>query len=95
VLREGIARQKVPMGKMLVVKLKYDKRIEELQLQGDFFVFPEDALPKIEAALIGIRKDEKENTIAESVRTVLRENGIELSGITPESIAQTIIMAIG
>ena len=93
-MKEGVARQKVPGGKLLTVKLRYEDRIAELQIVGDFFVFPEDALPKIESALVGMRVDEEAGAFSERIRSVTKHNGIELIGITPDAIAQTIKTAI-
>lgn len=95
VLKEGVARQKVPGGKLLVVKLKYDDKIEDLQIQGDFFIFPEDALPTIECAIVGMDLDEDVGTFSEKIRDAAKRNKIELIGIDPDSIARTVKMAIG
>jgi lipoate-protein ligase A len=93
-LKEGTARQKVPGGKLLIVKLKYDNKIAELQIIGDFFVFPEDALPEIESALVGMNVGEEAEIFSKKIRNVAEHNSIELIGITPDAIAQTIKMAI-
>jgi lipoate-protein ligase A len=94
VLKEGVARQKVPGGKLLIVKLRYGDRINELQLQGDFFVFPEDALSKIENAFIGMGASEDITAFSSAASDAIRHNNIELIGITPDAIAQTIKMAL-
>ena len=93
-LKEGEAQQKVQGGKLLFVKLRYDDKISELRILGDFFIYPENALPKIEGALIGMRIDENVHTFLKKICDVARRNGIELIGITPDAIAQTIKMAI-
>ncbi len=93
-LKDGVAKQKVPGGKLLVVKLKYDDKISELQIVGDFFIFPEDALPKIETSVVGMYVNEDAGTFSEKIHNVAKCNNIEFIGITPDAIAQTIKMAI-
>jgi lipoate-protein ligase A len=94
VLKEGRAKLKVPGGKLLTVKIRYDDMISEIQIVGDFFIFPEDALPKIEGALVGMRADEDANVFSKNISDVAAHNGIELIGITPDAIAQAMKMAI-
>ena len=93
-MKAGMARQKVPGGKLLVVKLKYDEKIEQLMIEGDFFIFPEDALPYLEDAVVGIRADADEETISNLIRNSAESRNIELVGINPDEIARTIRMAI-
>jgi lipoate-protein ligase A len=90
----GTAKQKVPGGKLLTVKLKYDDRIRELQILGDFFVFPEDALPEIERILVGTSIKADADEISTKIRDAAKSKGIELVGITPDSIAQTVKAAV-
>jgi lipoate-protein ligase A len=91
---KGLAKQKVPGGKLLTVKLDYSDVIERIEVLGDFFLHPEDSLKEIEKSLIGVNVDESEQVLAEKVKRVVEMNNIELIGITPEAIAQTIKMAV-
>ena len=91
---EGLARQKVSGGKLITVKLRYEKRIESLQILGDFFLYPEASLKKIEDSVLGMNADATEEEISRRIWDVSKSEGIEMVGITPESIAQTIIMAM-
>jgi len=91
---KGFAKQKVPGGKLLAVKLDYSDVIEKIEILGDFFLHPEDLLQKIEKSLVGIHVDESEQAIAEKLKRVVETNSIELIGITPEAIAQTIKMVV-
>jgi hypothetical protein len=50
----GKAVYKVPGGKLLRVSVEYDGgTIREVRFSGDFFIHPEDALERVEAALKG------------------------------------------
>lgn len=93
-MKESTARQKVPGGKLLMVRLTYDDRIESLQILGDFFVVPEDALPKLEGALVGVSVREREDRLSARISNTLAEEGIELIGVNPDAIARTIREAL-
>ncbi|MDE1825534.1 MAG: biotin--protein ligase [Candidatus Micrarchaeota archaeon] len=91
---EGLARLKVPGGKLIIVKLKYEKKIELLQILGDFFLYPEASLKKIEDSIVGMSIDATEAEISRRISEVSKSEGVEMIGITPESIAQTVVMAV-
>lgn len=91
---DGYARQKVPGGKLLAVKVRYADRIQEIKITGDFFLYPEDKLSDIEAALFDAPVDATEQSIAERIRKIVDLDKIELIGVTPEAIASTIKMAV-
>src|SRR5690349_459783 len=91
---EGAAKLKVPGGKLLTVKIKYSGKIESIQLLGDFFLYPESSLHFIEDAIIGMEIVSTQEQISSKIAQAVSENGIEMIGITPDSIAQTIMMAV-
>ncbi|MDE1761998.1 MAG: biotin--protein ligase [Candidatus Micrarchaeota archaeon] len=91
---EGSARFKTPGGKLLTVKLSYSDSIEKVQILGDFFIYPEDSLEKIERGIIGISAKATGQEIAKTVGQIVNENGIEMIGITAESIGQAVEMAV-
>ncbi|HVC58031.1 MAG TPA: hypothetical protein VND15_00980 [Candidatus Acidoferrales bacterium] len=92
---EGIAKQKVPGGKLLIIKVSYGDSIESVRILGDFFVYPESAVQEIEAALKGIDAKAPEQSIAELVGKVVSRCNAEMIGVTAEAIAQTLRKAIG
>ena len=91
---EGIAKQKVPGGKLLIIKVSYGERIEEVKILGDFFIYPESAVQEIEAALRGIDAKSTEGYIAELVGGVAKRSKAEMIGVNPVAIAQTLRMAM-
>ena len=91
---EGSARQKVQGGKLITVKLRYSDRIEEIQILGDFFLYPENSLPKIEESVLGMKSTSSAEQLAKRIWDAMSAGGIELIGATPQAIAQTIIEAM-
>jgi lipoate-protein ligase A len=91
---EHFAEYKVPGGKLLSVRLEFGDRIEKIRIFGDFFMYPEEVISKIENSLIGMDADASEEKISELISKTLANEKAELLGITPEAIAHTIRMAI-
>ena len=91
---DGFAEQKVPEGKLVGVRLRYGKTIEKVLITGDFFVHPENAVYRIETALEGMPSNSKAGAIAERIAEVVKAEGAELIGVTPEAIADTILKAM-
>lgn len=91
---DGFARYKIPGGKLVEIRLEYDKTIERIEILGDFFVHPEESLFGIERSLIGTRIDEDEAGIASKITGFVKLNGIEMVGVDPDSIAKAIKMAM-
>jgi lipoate---protein ligase len=92
---ERFAEQKVPGGKLVSVRLKFGERIDEIRILGDFFLYPEEALYKIEGALKGTRSSASEKEIEEIISKVVLDEHAEMVGISPQSVAHVIRMAIG
>ncbi|MDE1833215.1 MAG: biotin--protein ligase [Candidatus Micrarchaeota archaeon] len=92
---EGIAKQKVPGGKLLIVKVRYAERIEEVKILGDFFIYPESAVQEIEAGLNGIDATSSEESVAELVGQISKRCNAEMIGVNPSAIAQTLRAAMG
>lgn len=85
---------KVPGGKLVVVDFAIvDGRIADMQVSGDFFLEPPDALDAIDRALEGLSSDADEPTLAAAVRAALGPTP-QLFGITPEGVAVAVRRAI-
>lgn len=91
---EGFAEQKVPEGKLVSVKIQFGRKINSIQILGDFFLHPEDTIYKIEKSLIGTNVSASKDEISGKIAKVLAMSKAELIGITPEAIAETIKMAV-
>ena len=90
----GVATEKVPGGKLLRVKVDYSDVIKHVSITGDFFLYPEESIEKIESALFGLSVNDSEEKITNVINEVINENSIELIGIDASAIARTIKTAI-
>jgi lipoate-protein ligase A len=85
---------KTPGGKLIAVELDVvDCRLTGVVVTGDFFLYPEDALPALASALEGSPADATEATHAALVRQAL-SHGIELLGSSPEALAAAVQRAL-
>jgi lipoate-protein ligase A len=85
---------KSPGGKLVVVDLKVaDGRLTGVEVSGDFFLEPADALDDIVNALEGAPANAEEAQLAELIRNGLREDA-ELIGFDPESVAVAVRRAV-
>lgn len=83
----GEAVKKVPGGKLVRVKIDFEgELLKSVQITGDFFLHPEEALETLEAALREIRFDEVEKKAEE----VLSSHNLMLVGVTPADLSEVI-----
>ena len=86
---------KTPGGKLVVVDVEvHEGRLADVEVSGDFFLYPEEALGDITAALEGMDAALDGEGIAAGVRAGLRP-GAELLGTSPEAIATAVRCALG
>ncbi|MCL6569457.1 MAG: biotin--protein ligase [Deinococcota bacterium] len=84
---------KTPGGKLVVVDLEvYTGRLTRVQVSGDFFLEPEEALDRINAALEGLPATSDEAEIAQTVRQATAH--AEMIGFSPEAIAVAVKRAL-
>ncbi len=85
---------KVPNGKLLIVKADWTDSITAIQILGDFFIYPEEALDSIENLLIGTKPGDEEAKISEKIQGFVDSSSVTLVGLTPDSIAKAVIMVM-
>jgi hypothetical protein len=84
---------KVPQGKLLKISLEYNEKnniIKEIQITGDFFAYPEEAIEQMEAALKNTLVER--NHLLEKIRSIIHENNIQFIGLDAEGLTQGILM---
>ena len=81
---------KAPGGKLVRVRLtESEGRIQSAKISGDFFLIPEDSLPKLEKMLEDVRLDESELKLL--VDRFFRGTGAQGLGVTPEDFVKAIL----
>ena len=94
---QGVHTEKVHGGKLVRVKVDFSPEeglIEDVQMQGDFFIHPEEFVEDIEQLLVNLDQKDSEESIAAALARLVEEKGAELVGVTPESIAKTFKAAL-
>ncbi|TDE95865.1 lipoate--protein ligase family protein [Occultella glacieicola] len=85
---------KVPQGKLVAADVEVlDGHLSRVRISGDFFLEPDDALERIDAALTGLRAD-----VSVAQMTGLVESAVadaHLIGFTPQSVAIAVRRALG
>lgn len=85
---------KMPGGKLVVVDLAIAQGcLANVQVSGDFFLEPDEALRAIDSALEGQPSDADEHRLASAIRTQLPP-GVMMYGISPEAVAVAVRRAI-
>lgn len=85
---------KTPGGKLVVIDLELEGgRLSRVELSGDFFLEPPEALEAIVAALEGAPAASAEAELAARVRAALPEHA-EMIGFDPEAVATAVTRAV-
>ncbi len=86
------ADYKAPGGKLLRVRLRRTgERIESVRLSGDFFLIPEDSLPKLEKMLEDVPLREQELKLL--VDRFFRGTSAQGLGVAPDDFVKAILAA--
>lgn len=86
---------KVPGGKLVAVDVETDGQVlTRVALSGDFFLEPDDALERINAALAGMPVDSSVADLAGAIEGSLRPTD-QLIGFAPDSVGIAVRRALG
>jgi len=86
------AEFKAPKGIIKVlVKLKEDV-ISEIQISGDFFMYPEEALDDLEQLLVGVKVDRAE--LSGLLGQFYEQRQIQTPMLTPDCFVEAIMKAV-
>ena len=86
---------KVPNGKLLKIFLEFDKKsnsIENINITGDFFAYPEEAIETMENELKNTLL--KREILLEKINSIIKENKIEFIGLNAEGLTEGILMCL-
>ncbi|MDO8538720.1 MAG: lipoate protein ligase C-terminal domain-containing protein [archaeon] len=87
--------KKVPQGKLVRLKIDFDSKINSIQINGDFFLHPEEAITKIENSLIGSKISESIDFFEQNISNSLKKQNAQFIGLNANDLAQIIKEAIG
>lgn len=83
--RRGV--YKVPGGKLVAVEFAVvDNLLHEVVVTGDFFLYPEEALPVLSFAIEGAPATMGQAVLAARIASAIPDD-VELVGATPEALA--------
>lgn len=85
---------KVPDGKLVVAEVEEaDGVLSRVQISGDFFLEPDEALGDIDAALRGLPVDTRMSTIVERIEAATADAA--MIGFSPRAVAIAVRRALG
>ncbi len=83
--RRGV--YKVPGGKLVAVEFAVvDDHLRDVVVTGDFFLYPEEALPVLSMAIEGASTTIDRDILAGRIASAIPDD-VELVGATPEALA--------
>jgi len=74
----------------VTMEIAFD-RIRGILLSGDFFMIPEDTLPKLEAELVGAPLDRGE--LSQRLKRFYERTKVQVPGVMPEDFVEAIMKA--
>jgi len=81
---------KVKGGKLIKCRIDlHEGRIKNIKITGDFFMYPEDAIEKMEEALKGVEFEKKE--IRNAIENSLKD--VELIGVSIDDFVTVMMNA--
>jgi len=81
---------KTPGGKLVVVDFDVeDGRLRNVMVTGDFFLYPEETLDRINAALEGMPADAGAEVMLEQLASAIPEDA-SLVGFSPEAVVTAV-----
>lgn len=86
-----VAESKVPGGKLVRLKANVTETVQTVNISGDFFLHPEEAIEHIEQALIGLSKTATREEILQRIVNVATVHKVTMLGITAEAIADLMM----
>lgn len=86
------AEFKAPKGVIKVDLELEDDKISGISITGDFFMYPEDALEKLESSLVGVRADRK--TLLTKVEEFYGSAEVQTPMVEPDHWVEAIMRAV-
>lgn len=82
-------------GKLVTVNFDLHRgHLTNVQVSGDFFLYPEEALGDIRQALEGLPESEDERSIAARINAAIGPE-VSMVGFSPEAVARAVGRGLG
>ena len=91
----GRWEMKVPGGKLFEVRALHDSVVRKVELTGDFFLIPEEAIDALEASLAGLPLPLDEDEALRRIEEAISATGARMVGISPEDVVLALSEAVG
>jgi lipoate-protein ligase A len=83
---------KIPEGKLVKIELETEKeRIKKIKITGDFFLYPEEIINKLEENLVGCKINKK--ILIKHLDNFWKINRVDCFGINSSGLAEAILIA--
>ena len=85
----------IPNGKLLKIFLEFDETkniIKKINITGDFFAYPEEAIETLENELINTLINK--TNLFEKIKEVIKKNRIEFIGLNAEGLTEGILRCL-
>ena len=86
---------KVPNGKLLKIFLEFNEKnnsINNINITGDFFAYPEESIEIIENELKNISLNRTK--LLKKINSIIQENNIQFIGLNAEGLTEGILMCL-
>ena len=86
---------KIPEGKLLKIFLNYNEQnnsINEINITGDFFAYPEESIENLENELKNTLL--KKEVLILKINDIIEKNNIEFIGLNSEGLVEGILRCI-
>jgi len=92
---KGKSVYKIPNGKLLKIFLDYDQQtkcINTVQITGDFFMHPEEAIELLEQELQQVVLNE--TILRETIESIITKHHVQCIGLDAEGLSRGIMMCV-
>lgn len=86
---------KIPGGKLVKIKLQYDKesmKITNIGITGDFFAYPEESIDILEKELKNISLRKKD--LYKKIDEIIKSNNFEFIGLNAKGLTDGILRCL-
>lgn len=90
----GFASKKIVNGKLIKILVDYHDIIRKIEISGDFFVHPEEALKEIEEFLVGLDTSIDKDNIEYKIKNFISIRNIKLIGFNESDLAEVIKQSV-